>query len=83
MAELGAVVAELEKMGQDGKYVTYHQVPWLETHGSGDMPVNLDGEPVMFESIRFEAIPAAIRLVLPTDCPLLGNERPDRGDTGE
>ena len=83
MAELGTVVAELEEMGRGGKYVTYHQVPWLETHGSGDMPVNLDGEPVVFESIRFEAIPAAVHLVLPTDCPLLSNERPDLGDTGE
>ena len=37
----------------------------------GNIPVNLDGEPVQFSSVRYEAVPRAIRLIVPPDCPLL------------
>lgn len=71
MNDLGTVVAELESLDEDGKYISYHQVSWLEAHTAKPMPINLDGEPVKFESTRFEVVPGAIRLALPSDCPLL------------
>ena len=71
MSELGAVVAELENLGEQGKYISYHQVPWAEAHSNKPMPINLDGEPVSFETTRFEVVPAAIQLIVPEDCPLL------------
>lgn len=71
MNELGVVVAELENLGEQGKYISYHQVPWVEAHTKEPMPINLDGEPVSFESTRFEIVPGALQLVVPADCPLL------------
>ena len=79
MDQLGAVVAELENLTEDGEYISYHQVPWLESHSVGQMPINLDGEPIAVESVRFEVLPAAVRLVVPTDCPLLCNQGKEVG----
>jgi len=75
MSDLGTVVAELETLSEDGKYISYHQVPWLEALTQEPMPINLDGEPVSFKSTRFEALPAAIQLIVPEDCPLLQRNR--------
>lgn len=71
MSELGQVVTELQTLGAEGKYISYHQVPWLEAHAKEPMPINLDGEPVSFETTRFEVVPGAVQLIVPEDCPLL------------
>ena len=58
---------------EDGDYVRRFRVPWIEWRCDSVMPVNLDGEPVKYDEIRFESIPGAINLVLPASCPLLGD----------
>jgi lipid kinase YegS len=62
---------ELQELSPDGEYISYWQTPWAEFHPEETIPVNLDGEPVQFSSVRYEAVPGAIRLIVPTNCPLL------------
>ena len=62
---------ELQELSPDGEYINYWQTPWAEVHTEEAIPVNLDGEPVRFSSVRYEAVPRAIRLIVPPNCPLL------------
>ena len=61
---------ELEELSPDGEYISYWQTPWAEVYTEEAIPVNLDGEPVQFSNVRYEAVPGAIRLVVPPNCPL-------------
>jgi lipid kinase YegS len=62
---------ELQELSPDGEYISYWQTPWAEVYPEEAIPVNLDGEPVRFSSVRYEAVPRAIRLIVPPNCPLL------------
>ena len=62
---------ELQELSPDGEYISYWQTPWAEVCTEEAIPVNLDGEPVRFSSVRYEAVPRAIRLIVPPNCPLL------------
>jgi lipid kinase YegS len=62
---------ELQELSPDGEYISYSQTPWAEVYPEEVIPVNLDGEPVQFSSVRYEAVPRAIRLIVPPNCPLL------------
>jgi lipid kinase YegS len=62
---------ELQELSSDGEYISYWQTPWAEVYPEEAIPVNLDGEPVQFSSVRYEAVPGAIRLIVPPNCPLL------------
>jgi lipid kinase YegS len=62
---------ELQELSPDGEYISYWQTPWAEVYPEEAIPVNLDGEPVRFSSVRYEAVPKAIRLIVPPNCPLL------------
>lgn len=62
---------ELQELSPDGEYISYWQTPWAEFYSEGAIPVNLDGEPTRFSSVRYEAVPRAIRLIVPPNCPLL------------
>jgi diacylglycerol kinase family enzyme len=62
---------ELQQLSPDGDYISYWQTPWAEVHPDEAIPVNLDGESVQFSSVRYEAVPSAIRLIVPPHCPLL------------
>lgn len=62
---------ELQQLSSEGQYISYWQTPWAEVHSKEAIPVNLDGEPVRFSSVRYEAVPKAIRLIVPSNCPLL------------
>ncbi|MEH6577950.1 MAG: lipid kinase YegS [Amphritea sp.] len=68
---LGQVLKELMTPETSGDYVKHIRVPWVEWHSDVEMPINLDGEPIKAKKIRFEALPGAIKLVLPENCPLL------------
>ena len=70
MALLSAA-RELQELSPDGEYINYWQTPWAEVHPEEAIPVNLDGEPVRFSSVRYEAVPRAIRVIVPPNCPLL------------
>jgi lipid kinase YegS len=62
---------ELQQLSPDGEYISYRQTPWADAYPEESIPVNLDGEPVRFSSVRYEAVPKAIRLIVPPNCPLL------------
>ena len=62
---------ELQQLSPDGEYISYWQTPWVEVYPEEAIPVNLDGEPVHFSSVRYKAVPRAIRLIVPPNCPLL------------
>src|SRR6266576_1369395 len=62
---------ELQELSPDGEYISYWQTPWAEVCTEEAIPVNLDGEPLRFSKVRYEAVPNAIRLIVPRNCPLL------------
>src|SRR5256886_3780860 len=66
---------ELQELSPDGEYISYWQTPWAEVQTEEVIPVNLDGEPMEFSSVRYEAVPSAIRLIVPPNCPLLSAQR--------
>lgn len=66
-----AAARELQQLPPDGEYVSYFQTPWIEVHPEEAIPVNLDGEPLSFSSVRYEAVPKAISVIVPANCPLL------------
>ena len=71
---------ELQQLSPDGEYISYSQTPWVEVHPEEVVPVNLDGEPVEFSTVRYEAVSKAIRVIVPPNCPLLSStarETPD------
>ena len=71
LGNLAQLIDEIENPSLYGEYIQYFQTPWLETWSDEGIPVNLDGEPYNSETIRFEIIPDAIDLVLPTHCPCI------------
>ena len=62
---------ELQELSSDGEYINYWQTPWAEVRTEEAIPVNLDGEAMQFSNVRYEAVPGAIRLIVPPNCPLL------------
>ena len=62
---------EVKNPTHDGQYIKYFKTPWIESESEEIIPVNLDGEPYENKKIRFESVPDAIDLVLPSDCPCL------------
>jgi len=72
-----AAARELQQLSADGEYVSYWRTPWVEVHFEETIPVNLDGEPLRFSSVRYEAVPNAISLIVPPNCRLL-SRRPKR-----
>src|SRR5213076_708101 len=66
---------ELQQLSPDGEYISYWQTPWLEVHPEEAIPVNLDGEPLRFSTVRYEVAPKAIQLIVPPNCQLL-SQRP-------
>lgn len=66
-----AAARGLQQLPPDGDYISYWQTPWMEVHAEEAIPVNLDGEPLRFSSVRYEAVPKAIQLIVPWNCPLV------------
>lgn len=66
-----AAARELQQLPSDGEYVSYFQTPWIEVHPEEAIPVNLDGEPLSFSRVRYEAVPKVISVIVPANCPLL------------
>ncbi len=65
------VTAELYNPSPSGEYITVFQSKWLESSADVPVPVNLDGEPIRSNSIRYDILPGAVKLALPTDCPCI------------
>ena len=70
---LAQVLREITETPVDTEYVIRFKVPWVEWESSDAFPINLDGEPIAVERIRFDVIPGAIRLVLPVNSPVVSS----------
>jgi lipid kinase YegS len=66
-----AAARELQQLPADGEYISYWQTPWLEVQPDEEIPVSLDGESFRFSTVRYEAVPKAIQLIVPPNCQLL------------
>lgn len=55
------------------------RLPWVEVEAREGLDLNLDGEPMTSERLRFDAVPAALRLHLPEHSPLLGRWSGEEG----
>ena len=71
VADAAQGAAEMATTGSTADHIVRLRTPWIETESHDPIPVNLDGEPVSSTHFRFEVAPAAIRMVLPPDCPCL------------
>jgi lipid kinase YegS len=60
--------------GLDNMFVRA-RLPWVEIKVAEGLSINLDGEPLEGESLRFEVRPGALRVHLPEHSPLLGGGR--------
>ncbi len=56
----------------DGLFVRA-RLPWVEIKSAQGLDMNLDGEPLQADNLRFQARPAALRLHLPAGSPLLSH----------
>lgn len=48
------------------------RLPWVEIKVAEGLDINLDGEPLQGDNLRFCALPGALRVHLPRNSPLLG-----------
>ncbi len=69
--DIDQVISEIRKPSPTGKYVVSVQGRWLESYSNAPIPLNLDGEPMRCNNIRFEMLAGAIKLALPKDCPCI------------
>ncbi|MCK6187481.1 lipid kinase YegS [Pseudomonas sp. EYE_354] len=56
--------------GLDAMFVRA-RLPWVQIRQAEGLYINLDGEPLEGEDLRFEALPAALRVHLPLGSPLV------------
>jgi diacylglycerol kinase family enzyme len=62
----GALLHELVNLGEvPPTLVHYHRTPSLEIAAERPMYVNLDGEPLLDSSFRFEVLPGRLPAILP------------------
>jgi YegS/Rv2252/BmrU family lipid kinase len=64
-------VRELQTLEHNGEYIFHRQTPWAEFHPEHPIAINLDGEPVSFDKVRYELVPAALQFIAPPHCPQL------------
>ncbi|PYD84392.1 lipid kinase YegS, partial [Pseudomonas syringae pv. pisi] len=58
-------------LGIDNMFIRA-RLPWVELKSAQGLDINLDGEPLSGEDLRFEARPGALHVHLPADSPVLG-----------
>ncbi|WP_260955081.1 lipid kinase YegS [Pseudomonas citri] len=59
-------------LGIDNMFVRA-RLPWVEIKVAQGLDINLDGEPLEVDSLRFAVRAKALRMHLPSDSPLLGD----------
>lgn len=74
LGELKQIIDELENLPDDGEFVRYLRVPWLEFDSDGAFPLNLDGEPKRFQRFQASLDRNAISLVAPDACSLFSHQ---------
>jgi lipid kinase YegS len=66
-------------LGIDNMFVRA-RLPWVEIKVSEGLYINLDGEPLQGDNLRFSVRPAALRVHLAPDSPLLDQESANHRD---
>lgn len=66
-ARLTLKVRRGEHLGEPG--VHYYRVPWVEVVGAEPLEVNVDGEPVRADALRYVSRPGDLRIFLPPVAP--------------
>lgn len=61
-----------ELLAGEGLFVR-SRLPWVEIKCSQGLDINLDGEPLQADSLRFEVCPSALRLHVPANSPLFSH----------
>jgi lipid kinase YegS len=57
-------------LGLDSLFVRA-RLPWVQINSQENLDINLDGEPLRGENLRFNALPGALKVHLPAGSPLL------------
>lgn len=72
--QVGEAMSLLMREGLDAveRAVVSARVPWVEVEAEEGISVNLDGEPMTGQKLRFEVAANAIRLHVPPACSLIG-----------
>lgn len=65
---------ELKELRAEGEYISYRQAAWAEFVPEHPVPINLDGEPVSFEHVRYSLVERGLRVILPRHCAMLRTE---------
>nr|WP_297458129.1 lipid kinase YegS [uncultured Halomonas sp.] len=73
LGEMRQVVAELDRIPEDGEFVRTIRTPELTFDSDDAFPLNLDGEPRRLENFTVKLEPRALRLLMPSDCRLLSS----------
>ncbi len=68
-----AMVGALRDLLSGEELFVRARLPWVEIGQAEGLALNLDGEPLKEGSLRFEAVPGALRVHLPSDSPLLSH----------
>ena len=63
-------VRELQALSPEVRFISYCQAQWAQFQAKGAVAVNLDGEPAEFTGVRYEAVPGAVRLIVPPGRPM-------------
>lgn len=71
--ELAGTLARVlrDGLGAVERYLISARLPWVELEAESGLSINLDGEPLSGTKLRFESLPAALRMHLPEASPLL------------
>ncbi|KUM44763.1 lipid kinase YegS [Pseudomonas sp. EpS/L25] len=82
LLDIGILPASQDVLGTLGEFLSKGfsteemfvraRLPWVELEAAEGLDMNLDGEPVKRERVRFEVRPGILQVYLPVDSPLLG-----------
>jgi lipid kinase YegS len=69
--EIPTVLEEMLRIGEfDTEYVKSFRTPWLQIEAPEELQVNVDGEPLLARSFRFELLDRPLPMLLPEEAPL-------------
>ena len=67
---VGTLLTLMSDGGLDNMFVRA-RLPWVEIKVADGLYINLDGEPLKGDDLRFVALPKALRVHLPAGSPLV------------
>lgn len=73
LGEMRQLLAELERIPEDGQFVRTIRTSRFSFRGESAFPLNLDGEPRQLQQFEVTLEPRALKLLVAPDCPLLAS----------